>query len=258
MKKRVFANFKRALALFLVLVKLGVWHMTQANKMDIKESDLYAPVKEYLQGLGYVVNGEINSCDMVAQKSDEMMVVELKKSLNLEVILQATERQKVADSVYIAVLKPKNIFKNKKYKRTCHLLRRLEIGLMLVTIKPEGTRVEVVQTAEIFDRVKSRQMNQKKRKQIECEFEKRKTQTTGGVTKTKITTAYREEAVQIAKAIETVGPCAPKSLQHLEIPARRIQNILYGNYYGWFERVTTGIYKVTDRWDSEKESYKHL
>ncbi len=232
--------------------------MTQANKAEIKESDLYAPVRDYLQDLGYFVNGEINSCDIVAQKSDEMLVVELKKSLNLEVILQATERQKIADTVYIAVLKPKNIFKNKKYKRICHLLRRLEIGLMLVTIKPEGSRIEIVQTAEVFDRIKSRQMNQKKRKQVELEFGKRKTQTTGGVTKTKITTAYREEAVVIAKAIELAGPSTPKSLQYLEIPARRIQNILYGNYYGWFERVETGIYNITDRWEIEKDLYKHL
>ena len=232
--------------------------MTHSESKILLESDLYAPVSAYLEMLGYEVNGEINSCDIVAMKADEMLVVELKKTLNLEVILQATERQKIAESVYVAVQKPKNIYKNKKFKRICHLLRRLEIGLMLVTIKGNEQKVEVFQVAETFDRIKSRQMNQRKRKQVETEFTKRKSKTTGGVTKTKITTAYREEAVSIARAIEVNGTSAPKNLVFLGISRQRIQSILSGNYYGWFERVDKGIYQTTQAWQQEKEAHDSI
>lgn len=45
----------------------------------IKESDLYQPIKEYLDSLGYDTKGEVKDCDITAIKDDELIVVELKK-----------------------------------------------------------------------------------------------------------------------------------------------------------------------------------
>jgi hypothetical protein len=223
---------------------------------DIKESDLYMPVQAYFESLGYEVNGEIHSCDLVAKYEEEILVVELKKTLNLEVILQAAERQKIAETVYVAVLKPKNFKKSQKYKRICHLLRRLEIGLMLVTLTTDKCHVEVVQVAESFDRHRSRQANKRKRVQLEKEFSKRKTKTTGGVTKTKIMTAYREDAVAIAKEMERLEVVKPKELIFLGLTTQRVQTILYHNHYGWFERVERGIYRITEQWLLDKQLYE--
>lgn len=228
---------------------------------DIKESDLYEPVRQYLESKGYKVNGEIHSCDLVGQKEAELLVVELKKQLNLEVILQATERQKIAEIVYIAVLKPADFKKNAKYKRICHLLRRLEIGLMLVSFKTASSSksissgVEIVQLAEAFDRHKSQIQNKKKRKRVENELLSRNAQTTGGISKTQVMTAYREQAIVIAKELERHEYCKPKDLSHLGFPNKKVQTILYSNYYGWFNRVDKGIYTVSDLWLSERGKY---
>lgn len=222
--------------------------MAKKEKRCIMESDLFLPVRNYLESLGYAVNGEVMHCDLLANKEEEWLVVELKKTLNLEVILQAAERQKISDLVYIAVVKPEKFHKNSKYKRICHLLRRLEIGLMLVKVNEKGWQVEVVQTAEPFDRVKSQRINQKKRVKTQEEFKKRKSQSIGGVTKTKVMTAYREQAVELAKLLEEKGPSQPKNLTELGIEPKQIQNILYKNYYGWFNRLGKGIYETSEAW----------
>ena len=70
------------------------------------ESDLYLPVKDYLEKHGYRVRGEVKNCDVVATKEDDLIVVELKTSVSMTLLVQATERQSISDSVYVAVPKP--------------------------------------------------------------------------------------------------------------------------------------------------------
>jgi len=58
-----------------------------AMKKDVTklyEVDLYKPVKDYFTSEGYDVYGEVNDCDVVAVKEDELIIVELKLRLNLE------------------------------------------------------------------------------------------------------------------------------------------------------------------------------
>ncbi len=222
--------------------------MVKKEKKHILESDLFQPVCSYLESMGYTVNGEVMNCDVLANKGEEWLVIELKKTLNLEVILQAAERQKISDLVYIAVVKPEKFNKNSKFKRICHLLRRLEIGLMLVKFNGKVGHVEVVQTAESFDRIKSQRVHQKKKLKTQEEFKKRKSQSVGGVTRTKVMTAYREQAIELAKLLEEKGPSQPKYLTDIGVDAKRIQNILYMNYYGWFNRLGKGIYETSEVW----------
>jgi hypothetical protein len=59
----------------------------------ISESNLYLPVKRYLEKLGFEVKGEICGCDLVALRGDEPPIVvigELKLTFNLELLLQGT------------------------------------------------------------------------------------------------------------------------------------------------------------------------
>ena len=71
------------------------------------EVDMYQPVKVLLTDQGYTVYGEVKHCDVVALKGDELLIVELKQSLNMDLLLQAAKRLRLTSQVYVAILKPK-------------------------------------------------------------------------------------------------------------------------------------------------------
>ena len=50
----------------------------------LRESDLYGPVRDYLENLGYQVKGEVKDCDIAALRDGELIVVELKRGVTLE------------------------------------------------------------------------------------------------------------------------------------------------------------------------------
>ena len=67
------------------------------------EASLYAPVKQFLESLGYEVKGEIGGCDLVGVHQDGAMVVigELKLRFSLELLLQAVDRMPACDEVWL-------------------------------------------------------------------------------------------------------------------------------------------------------------
>ena len=68
------------------------------------EVELYAPVKAFLEGQGYVVKGEVRGCDVVGVRGAEPpVVVELKRGFGLDVVLQGIDRLSLTDAVYVAV-----------------------------------------------------------------------------------------------------------------------------------------------------------
>src|SRR3954454_25314195 len=70
------------------------------------ETSLYAPVKRFLESLGFAVKGEVCGCDLVALRGDEPPVVvigELKLSFTLELVLQGVNRTAACDEVWLAV-----------------------------------------------------------------------------------------------------------------------------------------------------------
>src|SRR5437660_5927423 len=71
-----------------------------------RETSLYAPVKRFLESLGFDVKGEICGCDLVALRGDEPPIVvigELKLGFNLELVLQAVDRTAACDEIWLAV-----------------------------------------------------------------------------------------------------------------------------------------------------------
>lgn len=217
-----------------------------------KECELYEPIKAYFQEHGYTVNGEVKNIDLVASKGDDVIAVELKPTFNLKLILQAVDRQKMFDSVYVAIFKPKSL--NKRYKEMIHLLKRLELGLIVVNELRSGTRIEIEHHPLPFNR----QKNHRKKRMIINEVNKRTglVDNTGGTTKEKRITAYREDAIAICVALTLLGDSSPKHVKTLT-GVDKSGGILYSNFYGWYERIGQGVYRLSNKgFDALKTYYK--
>lgn len=226
---------------------------------DIKEEDLYMPVKDYLEGLGYKVNGEVRHCDVTAVKGEELIIVELKKNLSVTLLSQAVDRQRTADLVYIAIPKPKKFAFNSKWRDILHLLKRLELGLILVTVRRGKGIVEVVQDPVPFDRGKSIQSNRGRRKLLMKEIEGRHVDLNrGGSRGKKLVTAYRESSIYIACCLQLQGPLSPKKLRVMGSDAKKTLSILSDNHYGWFQKLSRGIYGLTEAGGKALEEYSEL
>ena len=121
------------------------------------ETDLYPPLHAYLTAQGYTVRGEVKHCDIAAVKGDDLIVIEMKLALNLSLLAQGVRRQQMTDSVYLAVPRPPNHAKWMWQMRgVSRVLRRLELGLLLVSLKPGNPPVEVVFHPLPFERRKRR------------------------------------------------------------------------------------------------------
>lgn len=210
------------------------------TKAKLIESDLYEPIRDYLIKQGYTVRGEVRDCDITATKDDELIVVELKLAFNMMLLYQATERQKLSDSVYVAFPRPNKMGRGSRWKDTKRLLRRLELGIILVSFTTKKPQVEVV-----FHPIPTpRRKNHRARKAVIREIEGRSVDhNRGGSTRRKILTAYREEAIRISVCLDTHGPASPKQLRTMGTGSRT-QAILYNNVYDWFERVGHALYAL--------------
>lgn len=227
----------------------------------LKESDLYEPVKEYLESLGYNVKGEVKDCDIAAVKDDELLVVELKKGFTLELIYQALERQKIADGVYVAVPLPKKGYFGSKYNDMLYLCKRLELGLIFVGFSIKGKpQIDVALSPKEVKPVKT---NKKKRLAVLTEHNGRNgSVNTGGVTRKKIITVYKEQALQIAKLLQKNG--AMKSAEvRKQSGIEKASSILSRNYYKWYKKLDkTGkennTYKITKEGEDALSVYADL
>jgi len=76
------------------------------DKIKRYEVDLYEPIQQYFFKQGYIVHAEVNDCDIVAIKEEELIIIELKTSLTIDLLIQATKRQRLTKNVYIAIPKP--------------------------------------------------------------------------------------------------------------------------------------------------------
>lgn len=252
------------LAFFTFLVKFHILFFTtfsaiiirieKVGKMAVlKECDLYEPIKAFFIENGYKVAGEVKDIDMVATKDDDLIAIELKATFNLKLILQAIDRQKMFDTVYVAIFKPNKV--NKRYKEIVHLLKRLEVGLITVSLLKSGTRV----TIEHHPLTYNRKVNHRRKKSVIREIDNRSgiVDNLGGTSKVKRITAYRETSIAIAVALDILGDSSPKRLKTLtEID--KTGNVLYQNHYGWFDRIGQGLYGLTSKGRQAIDDYKEI
>ena len=209
----------------------------------MQETDLFLPLKQFYEQLGYSVEGEVKDCDVLVKAGEDFLAVELKKDLNLKVILQAVNRQKLFDLVYIAVPMQKIKPKSRNYLDKLHLLRRLGIGLLLVhTVTGE---VVCVQQPVEAERGRVMAAAKKKRAAVIAEFEQRLLKNnTGGAVRKPITTAYREQCYRLAYLLKD-GPRTPAELAETGLVSKRVSAILNANFYGWFEKEKRGVYRLS-------------
>lgn len=220
----------------------------------MKEEDLFEPVRALLEGAGYVINAEVAHCDVVAQKDDDLVVVELKKNLSVTLLSQGVRRQKTGARVYVAIPKPAT-YSFKKWKHIFPVLRKLELGLIFVSLAGDTPFAEVAleQSAyngnRIYSKQKKRLLSEAAGRSVSCN--------TGGCVGKKIATAYTEAAIQIACLLEVHGALSTRKLRELGTDQKRTTSILYKNFYGWFENVGRGVYALTKQWETE-ENYAEL
>jgi len=207
------------------------------------ESDLYVPIKKFLERQGYEVKGEVEECDIVAVRGDEPpVVVELKLQLNLSLILQAVDRLGASDCVYVAfrVGKKHSASWRSRGKQVKSLLRRLGLGLLTVTARG---KVEAVLDPGPY---KPRVVKERRSRLLKEFAERVGDPIAGGSANQKRMTAYRQDALRCAVALQRDGVTKVSVLAE-RTGVERAGPILRDNHYGWFERVEKGHYQLTPK-----------
>lgn len=200
----------------------------------LRESDLYGPVRDYLENLGYQVKGEVKDCDIAALRDGELIVVELKRGFTLELIYQALDRQRVADGVYVAVPLPRRGYMAPHIRDMERLCRRLELGLIFVGFTSKG--LPQVDVAVHPGKAAPLRRNSRRRQAVIREHQGRTgSANTGGVTRKKILTAYKEQALWVARLLRERGPMRAEDVKKAGGPPNT-GVILGRNALGWFDR----------------------
>ncbi len=222
----------------------------QTAALWIRETDLYGPVKRYLEAQGYEVKGEVGAADIVAcRDGDEPLVVELKTGFSLTLFHQAIARLALSDIVYIAVPQGKGRPFLKALKNNIALCRRLGLGLIVVRLKDGFV------TAHLDPAPYSPRQSKPRKERLLREFSRRVGDpNTGGSTRRALVTAYRQDALKCVKVLIAAGPlkAALVAEQSGTANARRI---MADDHYGWFERVQKGIYQLSPKGHAASTDY---
>ncbi|MEQ5869583.1 hypothetical protein J4E08_06675 [Sagittula sp. NFXS13] len=205
-----------------------------------RESELYAPVKALLEKQGYMVKGEVGAADMVGVRGDDApVIVELKLRITLSLYHQACTRLRLTDHVYIAVPKPTGKMARRALKDNLTMCRRLGLGFIVVLA--DG-RVEVLCDPGPF---KPRQTKAKTARLLREFHALRGDPNEGGATRHGIVTAYRQDALACAAYLAEQGPSRGRDVAKATRITRATQ-VMRDNHYGWFDKVSVGVYALND------------
>jgi hypothetical protein len=224
---------------------------------SLKETDLYAPVKRFLEDQGYEVKAEIGASDVVALRGDEPpVVVEMKTAFTLQLVFQGIGRQKLTDLVYLAVPDPGRVSRRslwgRHYRDIVKLCRLLGLGLLTVGGgDPENAHVE----AHVDPGPYRPRASAKRQAVLLAEFQRRVGDpNTGGTTRRAIVTAYRQDALRCALHLDRHGPTKASAVAKTT-GVTRAQSILHSDVYGWFHRVERGVYGLTPQGAAGLETF---
>ncbi len=207
-----------------------------------RETDLYGPVKAFLEGQGYIVKSEVGAADVVAVRGGESpVIVELKLGFSLTLVHQCVARLSVSEDVYMAVATGKGKPFAKSLKNMTKLCRRLGLGLITVRLKDDLVQVH-------YDPGPYTPRKSKKREgQLLAEFAKLVGDPNdGGQTRVGLITAYRQDAIKVALYLFEIGASRGADVAR-ETGVDCATTMMRNDHYGWFEKVETGIYGLTPK-----------
>lgn len=228
--------------------------MIANTSQPLRETDLYGPIRDYLVSQGYTVRAEVADCDVVAYKDGELVIVELKRRCSVDLLIQAIDRQRITDSVYVALPGPFDLRRGSRWHGIRKLLRRLELGLIVVDLQRARPQVKVVSHPSPY---RKRRLKHKRLAVLEEMIGRSGNRNQGGSTRQKLVTAYRESAIHIACCLERYGPLTPRQLRALDTGSKTT-SILYKDVYGWFERVDRGLYALSPLGRTALNDYSEL
>jgi hypothetical protein len=203
-----------------------------------RETDLYPILKALFEAQGYAVKGEVGAADIMAVKPGEPPVlVETKLGFSLALFHQAVERLKLTERVYVAVPRPKG---RKAFAQNKGLCRRLGLGLIVIDL--DRKRAEVVADPGPYA---PRQAKKKAAKLVEAFHKRLGDPNEGGATRHGIVTNYRQDALRCAAYLAEYGASKGQAVAR-DTGVPTATRIMADNHYGWFLRVETGVYALTD------------
>jgi hypothetical protein len=208
------------------------------------ETDLYLPVKRFLEAQGYAVKGEIRECDVVAVRAGEPpVIVELKTAFSLQLVLQGVDRQAMTDAVYLAFPPPAR----RQHADIVRLCRRLGLGVLLVA----GQHVEALADPAPYQPRKAK----RRTGMLLKEFQHRVGDTSaGGSARGPRMTAYRQDALRCLAHLGLAGGSSPASVKAATGVARA-PAILLRDVYGWFMHVERGVYGISPKGEAARQAH---
>ena len=202
------------------------------------ETSLYPAVKRFLETAGYAVKGEIHGCDAVGVLNGRplrLSIVEMKLSFSLELLLQAVDRIRLADEVWLAV--PASRRGRDRDPRVHRLCRLIGFGLMAVDVA-RGL-VEVLAEPMPY---RPRPDRRRRTRLLDEHARRRGDPSPGGSSRQPVMTAYRQQALTCAALLRA----GPGRVRDLRSAVPEAGPILLRNVYGWFERCDRGVYRLTN------------
>lgn len=213
---------------------------------------MYPIIASYLNNLDFKVQAEVNDVDIMAVKEELIVLIEMKTILSTTLIAQGLKRSSLGDVVYLAIPKPtKKVFHSTLFKDKCFILKHLGLGLLLVDMKQEAVEVHL----DPFSYTPKKRTKLKRK--LLKEFSQRKMYyNVGGISKTKILTSYRELALLTLYFLRN----EPKSTKEIKtfVNNNKVMSLLQKNYYGWFLRLSKGVYTITTQGKSALQEYKDV
>ncbi|PWK60928.1 DUF2161 domain-containing phosphodiesterase [Roseicyclus mahoneyensis] len=206
----------------------------------MQETELYPPVKAFLEAAGYTVKAEIGPADVMALRDgEEPVIVELKTAFSLALFHQGIARLAVSDSVYLAVPRGQGRRFAQALADNTRLARRLGLGLL--TVRLADGLVEVQCEPGPYAPRKSAP----RRRALLTEFARRRGDPNLGGLRGVRMTAYRQDALACARHLAANGPARGAAVK-AATGVERATALMRDNHYGWFDRLGTGVYTLSD------------
>ena len=204
----------------------------------LRETELYLPVKHWLEARGFAVKAEVGAADVVARRpGEDPVIVELKTSFSLTLLQQAVARQRVTDWVYVAVPRWRGKSGWRTFKGNVGLCKRLGVGVL--SVRPEDGHVQAH-----CDPVEFRPRKSRPRKgALLKEFERRHGDPNTGGTRGRITTAYKQEMQRCAAYLLANG-ASKGAVVAREAQVVQATRMMREDHLGWFRKVDVGIYDL--------------